>query len=169
MRERKIQLSVFSSNRFILFCVIFTVNIMAEVGLSIFSGKAYYFGVYHVLNPFVICSAPIMTFLIFDHVPALKYFLNDDCKLWIYVLVHYLISSGVLMLSVFVLGLFVPMHADAYRNAIISYTQGFIIVILCAIIIDFRKIAVANKNLRKIQARKLDGGISNEEDMAHEK
>jgi len=142
---------------------------MAAVVLDIISGELFdsnslYF---HIINSVIICSAPIMTILLFNHIPALKYFNNDDCSPWIYTPVHYLISSGLLMLSVFVLGLFVTIHIEAYRNVIVAYTQGYIIVIFIAIIIDVHKVAVANKNLLKIQisrrrANKVDGGISNE-------
>ena len=167
MRKKSIRLSVLNANPFVIFCIIFTVSIIVTVMSRILSGELHYISLIDTMDSFVICSAPIVTLVLFYRVPVLKYLSSDDCSRWISILVHYLISSGLLILSVFVMGLVMPVHADAYRNVIVAYTRGYAMVILVAIIIDVRKVAVANKNLRKIQgskhnANKNNGGFQNE-------
>ena len=168
MRERKIHMSVFANHPLIIFCVLFALNIMATAVLLMFSSELYHLSLQNIIDSAVLCAAPVLTIVIFKHVPVLKYFYNDYRSLWIFLLVHYLFSSGLLMLLVFVCGLFLTLHPGIYRYMIIAYTQGYVVVVLTAIIIDVCKISAANKNLRKIQARKRnaikdkDGGISNE-------
>jgi len=171
VRERKIRLSVFANHPLIIFCVLFALNIMATAILLIFSSELYYLSLQNIIDSAVLCAAPVLTIVIFKHAPILKYFFNDYRSLWIILLVHYLFSSGLLILLVFVCGLFLTLHPGIYgiyRYMIIAYTQGYAVVVVTAIIIDVWKISAANKKLRKIQARKRnaikdkDGGISNE-------
>jgi hypothetical protein len=149
--KKKTSLSFFDTNPFILFCVIFAVMIIVNVAIGILSNEAFYLGVGQLRDSAILCLAPIAALMLFKRVPFLKYFNDDDCSPWISVPTHYVISSAILLLATFAIARFEPAPAGAYISAIFSYTQGYAVVVVLAIVIEIRKMSNVNKNLKKIQ------------------
>jgi len=149
--KKKSTLSFFDTNPFVIFCVIFAVMIIVNAAIGILSNEAFYLSVGQLRDLAILCIAPVVTLTLLKRVPFLKYFNDDDCSPWISVPVHYMISSAILLLSTFAIARFEPAPAEAYISAIFSYTQGYIVVVILAVIIEIRKMSTVNKNLKKIQ------------------
>ena len=158
MKRKNTYTSVFDTNRVILFCIIFTVSMIATLGVTILSGVPFYFNTIEFFAIFIFCVAPVVTFVLFDYTPGLKYFRDDRCNPWLSILAHYLISLGLIVLSVFVLSFFEPFYSTPNwiisRKVVFQYTPGYVVIILGMIIIDVRRTSIANSNLIKIKANK---------------
>jgi hypothetical protein len=155
--KKKKTLSFFDTNPFVLFCVIFSVAMVVNglifhgLVLGIIFGEPFYFTIGHLIDTATLSAVPVVTIVLFGKVPLLKYFNDDNCSPWISVPVHYVISSALLLLFTFVIAHFEPAPAGVYISAILPYTQGYIVVVILAIVIEVRKISNVNRNLKKIQ------------------
>ena len=160
MKRRNMYKSVFDANRFILFCVIFTVSMIITMMLEMLIGGMFYLNIFDFFAIIIFCAAPVMALVLFDHTPGLKYFRDDRCNPWLGILANYLTSMGLIMLVVFVLGFFEPFslhpHWSISRKIFVQYTPAYGVVMLGMVIIDINKIAKANGNLQKI--KKHHGG-----------
>jgi len=158
VRKKHTYTSVFDVNRFVLFCVFFTVSIAINIVIASLLGDALNFGVLEFIALSITCAAPVVTFILFDYIPGLKYFRDDRCSPWLSFAAHYLISLTLIILPVFVLGFFEPFYS--HPNWVVSgkiaasYTPSYAMFALGMIIIDVRKTAIANNNLRKIKINK---------------
>ena len=149
--KKKSTLSFFDTNPFIFFCIIFAVMILATVIVGALSSEPFYLSGRQLLDSALLCAVPVITLVLFNRVPFLKYFSDDDCSPWISVPAHYVTSCALLLLSAFVVTRFDPVPIGAYLSTIFAYTQGYVIVVILAIIIEVRKMSNVNKNLKKIQ------------------
>ena len=158
MRKKHTYTSVFNTNRFILFCVIFAISMIFTVGTGIFIGGLFYFNILDFFAVAIFCAAPSITFALFDHTPGLKYFRDDRCNPWLSILAHYLMSLVLMMLAVFVLGFFEPFYSSPHWNIsgkmFAQYTPGYVVFTIGMIVIDVRKTAIANNNLKKLKLNK---------------
>ena len=164
--RKKTELTFFDMNPAVLFCVIYVITILINgVVLAVFSG-AHHISIGHLLDNAILCAAPVVALIFFRRVPLLQYFNDDDCSPWVSVPVHYIISCALLMLVGFVLTIVrsEPAALIDYLSLIAVYTQGYVIVVLVAIVSEFAKIGNLNSSLRKIQymQKMKNGGISNE-------
>jgi len=170
--KKKPALSLFDMNPFILFCVIFSVTIVINgliihgLVLGVILGEPFYLSIGHLLDSAVLSAVPVVTLVLFGKVPFLKYFNDDERSPWISIPAHYIISSVLLMLFGLVLTISraEPVPPSEYLGLLGVYTQGYIIVVLAAAILEFSKIASVNNNLKKIQeGQKIkNGGIPSE-------
>ena len=148
--RKKVSLSFFDMNPFIMFCIIFAIMIGITAVFGIFSDGQFYISARQLAESAILCAVPIATLVMFDRVPFLKYFSDEDCSPWVSVPTHYVISSVLLLLISFAIDrLQSPM--SEYMNVIISYTQGYVVVVILAIINEIGKVSNVNRNLRKIQ------------------
>jgi len=152
--KKKTTLSFFDTNLFIMFCVIYAVMMIVSIAIGILSAESFYLSARQLIDQAIFCAAPVVTLALFRKAPFLKYFNDDDCSPYISVPTHYLISSAILLLAAFILARFDPVPISEYFSAIITYTQGYVIVVVLAILMEIHKIANVNRNLRKIQESK---------------
>jgi hypothetical protein len=152
MKRKYTTLSVFDGNPLVVFCVFFTISILISLVINTILGGTVHFTAIGLINLAVLCATPIVTWTMFDYVPILKHLNDDTCSPWISIPVHFIFSSSVLMLFVFVRGLFLPWPPNAYWDMFFSYMNGYVVIVSGAIVIDLYKTATANKNLKKIQA-----------------
>ena len=148
--RKKTKLSFFDMNPFIMFCIVFAIMIGITAIFGILSDGPFYISARQLAESAILCAVPIAVLVMFERVPFLKYFNDEDCSPWISVPVHYVISSVLLLLITFAIDRF-QSPISGYMDAIISYTQGYAIVVVLAVINETGKVSNVNKNLRKIQ------------------
>jgi len=153
MRKRYSFDRLFEGNMLVLFCVIFTVNVVIRIILAGLQGTAITLGVQSLIWSTVYISAPLLPLAIIQHLLRSGYMEERDYLLWISAPVHYLISAGLTVFYVFIQGLFMPLPERMFIFALVNYTIMYIIIVTGAIIIDLLQTARVNKNLRKIQEK----------------
>jgi len=116
---------------------------LVDISLSTMFGRELYSTYAHLLSRLVLCSIPVLPLIAFR-------FINEKYSIWAVLPVHYIICSGLVMLYVFVLGLFAELHPDAYIDMFRSFSMIYALVIIGTLIIDLYQTAKANKNLRAI-------------------
>jgi len=118
--------------------------------LGILTDEPFYLSARQLTDSAILCAVPVATLAMFDRVSFLKYFGDDDCSPWVSVPTHYLISCILLLLiSVAIDRLKSPINE--YVNVILSYTQGYVVVVILAALNEIGKVSNVNRNLKKIQ------------------
>jgi len=153
MRKRYSFYRLFEGNMLVLFCIFFTVTIIGDVIFAAVRGNAVNLSSLTLIWRVVLLSAPLVPFAILRHLWRSDYIDEKDYLFWGSVPMHYLISAGLLLLYLFIWGLFMPLSLSLriVQNALVNYTIVYIITIAGAIVIDLLQIARANRNLKKIQ------------------
>ena len=164
--KKKSSLTFFDMNPIALFCVIYAVTILINgVILGTLSNVAY-ISILHLIDNAILCGAPIVTLILFKRVPLLKYFDDDECSPWISVPVHYVLSCVLLLLVGFVITIIrtAPAPLADYLSLVGVYTQGYIIMVILAVVIEVTKMEGVNKNIKIIQdsQKRKNGGVQSE-------
>lgn len=155
---KKIKFTFFDMHPFILFCVMYTTTlVIASVLTVIFTDEQYVY----TLNLFaygLLCAAPVVTLMLFTHVPFLRFLNDDDCSPWVSIPVHYVISCVLVILTFLALDAVRSLDAQVseYVSLIGVYTQGYIVVVLVAAVIEIFQTETVNGNLKKIRKSKGD-------------
>jgi len=171
--NRKFTLSFFDTNPLILFCVIFAAGVLINgilihgVILGFFGGRPFTIGLWHLIDTAILSTAPVMTIVMFSKLPFLKKFDEKDSSPWIIVPLHYVISCALLLLVGFAITTVRSEFASLsdYFALVSVFTQGYVVVVILAILFDITKMEKVNKNLKKIQEsqERKSRGTSNEE------
>jgi len=151
MKKKHLGLAIFGVNPLILFCIFFTVSMTLSTLVSAITGTVPISPLVHLLSVAVYCATPLIPFFLFEYIPTPKHTNENSYSFWVSVLLHYLISSGFVVLYIFIWRLIEPTLPITYFNSILSYTQGYILIMSSALGIEFYKTATANKNLQKIR------------------
>jgi len=152
MRKRRSYDRLFEGNIIVLYCVIFTVNIIVLTISSAIWGGIINLSVEFLIWNFVFISAPLLPLAIFKHLWRSNYIHERDYLLWISIPLHYLISCGLTLFFIFLQSIFTPLPQGIYLAAIANYTIMYIIIVTGAAVIDLMQTSTANRNLRTIQA-----------------
>jgi len=134
---------IISYNKLVLICIFFTVATIVDISLSTAFGLDMYSTYAHLLSRLVLCSIPVLPLVAFR-------FMNEKYSIWAVLPIHFVLCSGLVMLYVYVLGLFTELHPNAYIDMFRSFAMIYVLVILGALVIDLCLTAKANKNLRLI-------------------
>jgi len=156
MKNRYSFESLFESNKMVLLCVLFTINIIIETVSSAIWDRTTYLSIEFLIWNVVSLGAPILPLVVFQYLWKSNYINDKDYLLWAGIPTHYLISCGLILFSTFIRSLFEPLIQRAYIVSFINYTLVYAIVLIGAIVIDLMQTATANGNLRKIQTRLND-------------
>jgi len=140
---------VFEVSLFTMFCVIFSLWVLAQMSINIifgqtsdFASTSFMFAAY--------TSAPIIALIPLRALTGKSGALEKIIGFGSGIPAHYIASLALLMLYVFVLRLFIDIHQRVYIETIIFFTGGYTIVNIVAAIIALGQIRKANKNLQKI-------------------
>jgi len=158
MKKNNINLSVFDANPFVLFSVFFTVSFAISVAFNLFHSEPLFIGVQGIIGTALFCAVPVVTIVLFDIIPLLRPLNDDNCSLWISIPVHFVISCGLLLLAILAWGVLGSSFSGIFWGVIVTYMQGYTVIILGAIIIDVWKTKKANNQLKKIQENQETGG-----------
>ena len=145
------RLSAFDINPLVLFSVFFTVSIAMATTINALHGYELIIGYRGIISTAMFCAAPILTIMLFTAIPPLRRLESDDASLWVAIPIHFAVSCGMLLGAIFVWGLIESLPNVVYLNVILSYIQGYVTIVLGAIVIDVFKTSNANKNLKKLQ------------------
>jgi len=145
--------SLFGGNKIVLLCIIFTVHIIIETIFSTIGGRTTYLSMGFLVWSILLLSAPVLPLAVFQYLWKSNVISDKDYLLWGGIPLHYIISSGLIMLFTFIRSLFEPLPQGSYLNALINYTVVYAIILIGAVVIDLAQTATANDNLKKIQAR----------------
>lgn len=152
MKKKHSRLEIFGANPFVMFCVFFTISIAINIVIgTIFGSEPVSFGIPSLINIAIVCIAPIVPFFIFEYVPMPSPINDDTYSIWVSAPLHYLVSSGVILLALFIWGRFESVETNMYWQSIFSYTQTYVMIIVVVVFIDIIQTSTTNKNLRKIQ------------------
>ena len=155
--KNKNTFTFFDTNPLILFCIIFALGIIINglivngLVMGVIFGEPFYIGAEHLIDTAILCVAPVVTIVLFNKVSFLKYFGDDERSLWISVPAHYVVSCVLLVIILSPIAIARSADMGAYLHTLLSYTQGYVAIVIFAIVIDAFKIAKANKSLKKIQ------------------
>jgi len=159
LNKTNASLTAFEAHPLVLFCVFITVSIAITVVMTFLHGVEFILNIHWIIAMSIFCAAPVIAIVLLERIPPLQRFDDDACSLWISIPVHFVISVAIVLLGVFIWRFFEDMPAIAFRNAVLTFLQGYSIIAIGAIIIDSRKTAAANKNLKKIrESQIIDGG-----------
>ena len=144
------RLSAFDANSFVLFSVFFTVSIAMSVIITTLHGYEFTIGHRGIISTALFCATPIVTMVLFAKIPPLQWLESDDTSLWVAIPIHFAVSCGLLLGAIFVWGLIDPLPNLVYWNVTLTYIQGYVTIVVGAVVIDILKTSNANKNLRKL-------------------
>lgn len=146
---------LFEGNKAVLFCVVFTVVIIFATIANAITGVTIYLSIEYVFSNIAQIGAPIVTASALQRLWKLKYFAERDYLLWVGLVLHYLISLGLILFFTFLHGMFreIPLPQGIYLFRLRDYTLLYAIIVVGAIVVDLMRTATDNKNLRKIQSK----------------
>lgn len=136
----------------ILFCVFFTITIIIEAVTNTIVGAGVYLRIEFIVWVSVFLIAPILPLVILRRLWKSTYIAEKNHLYWGSLLLHYLISCGLMMLFTFMQGFFEPLRQGLYLFRFGMYTAMYVGIMIGAVIIDLARTATDNENLRKIQA-----------------
>ena len=134
------------------FCVVYTVSIIVDTVLAAISGNTIYLNIEFLVWSIAFYSAPLLPLSVFIYLWHLNDVGVNDYIFWLSILLHYVISGGLLMFYRFIQGFFISISPSTYWTTLRHYTIIYIIVLIGAVVNDLIQTSAANKNLRKIQA-----------------
>ena len=143
--------SLFEGNKIVLMCVLFTVIIIFTTVSNAVMGRETYLSIWILIWAILSLAAPVLPMSLFQYLWKSDIVSDKDYLLWFGIPSHYIISSGLQLLFMFIRGFFEPLPQGIYLGVFIQYTVVYIITIIGAVAVDLMKTATANKNLRKIQ------------------
>jgi len=148
-------LSVFEIKPFELFCILFTINVII-VTISSFIVEILIPFERVILDIIMFCGIPVLALMILGVESVSKRIDNMKNGMVIGLLLHFIMTIVLVVLSCFLLMLIAPLPDEfslgaGIWNAVFSMVQSYVIVLLCAKIIDVHKTAQANKSLKIIQ------------------
>ena len=145
MKEKKSLLRyLIFGNKLVIISVFFTMATVTDVVLCTILGHETATTHVHLFNRLMVCAIGALPLGLF------KYF--EKLSMWAIFPIHYIVSSGLVMLYVYICGFFETLHPDAYRDMFRSVAIMYAIIVIGALIIDLTRTAGANKDLKKIQS-----------------
>jgi len=138
----------------VLFCVIFTIVIIIEAITNTIVGAEVNLGIDFVVWVCVFLIAPILPLALLKRLWKSTYIAEKNQLYLGSLLLHYLISCGLMMFFTFMQGFFEPLQEGLYLFRFVMYTAIYVVTIIGAIIIDLARTANDNENLRKLHAIK---------------
>jgi len=158
LKKKSSELTVFDINPLVLFCVFYTCSVFITVIISMWHGYEVYFNLHWFIVMAIFSGAPVIGIVLIDGIPLLRR-IDEKHTLLVSIPMHFVLSASVMQIGVLVWRLIVSAPAEVHLDSIITYLQGYTIIIVSAIIIDSRKTARANRNLQKIrESQIIDGG-----------
>ena len=151
MRKKYSHEKLFMGNKFILLCVLFTINITLQGFIIAINEGQVDFTLEFVISNFIIVSAPILPLAVLDFL--LRHYIDEEhfiAKIAIYI--HYPISLGLLLLFTFFFNLInsVPSELSMLVRVAVNYTIVYIGIVAGAMLIAFMQTSTANKQLKSI-------------------
>ncbi|MCL1863826.1 MAG: hypothetical protein FWF78_09705 [Defluviitaleaceae bacterium] len=159
MMKRRPYDRLFEGNILVLYCVIFTANIIFITLLSSVRGVEFTLNIRILVWMFVFLSAPLLPLWVFKRLWQSDRIPENSYIFWISIPAHYVISSGLTLIFVFIQGIFEPLPRIVYLYSLIQYTIMYAIVIVSAVIIDLMQTSKVNRNLQIIQKSKKRGAL----------
>ena len=155
MNKRLSFLSVFEVKPFELFCILFTISVILAT-ISSFVVEIHIPFERVILDMIMFCATPVLALMILSMETISRRIDNTKNGMIVGLLLHFVITIVLVVLSCFVLILIAPLPDEfslgaGILNAVFSMVQSYFIVLLCAKIIDMHKTALANKSLKIIQ------------------
>lgn len=152
MSKRRSYDRLFEGNILVVYCVLFTANIIFLTILSTLQGGTIILSIELLMWHFTFLSAPLLPLTLFKYLWQSNYIDEKKYLFLIGIPIHYLLSAGLTILLLFVQGIFFgPFPLRLHLINLLNYTVVYGLVIAGAMIIDFMQTSKANKNLRIIQ------------------
>jgi len=158
LKKKSSDITVFDIHPFALFCVFYTCSIFITAIINLWHGVEVNINLHWVILMAVFNGAPVVGIVMIDGIPPLRR-VDEKHSLLVTIPMHFVLSAALMQFGVLIWRLIVSAPAITHFNSLITYLQGYTIIIVGAIIIDSRKTARANKNLQKIrESQIIDGG-----------
>ena len=103
----------------ILICVVYTLLTITSSGYALLVGRTTDTH-FHLLARFVVTAIGIGSILLFNLFPR--------WPLWAMFFLHYAVTMGAIFLLVWVSGLFIELHPDAYRDIFLNFTSIYLLI-----------------------------------------
>lgn len=151
MNKKLSFLSVFEAKPLMLFCVFFTISMFLNMIRSPAEAVQYLSLFELAMSVAIICAAPIIPLMILNHDLVSERIEENKYGSVVALVLHFITSCGLVMLATIILMQFTPLPIGAYWEAVFSYIQNYAVVMVLALVIDLRRTAIDNRNLKRIQ------------------
>ena len=155
MKKRYYFDGLFEGNLFIVFCVIFSMIIIANALMNMLFDTAAEFSRV-ALQMAAYTGVPIFALGLPRHLFAKNYISERTFDFLNSILVHYIVSCILLMPYAAMLRVFTEVSINIYLDTIVLFTIGYVVVHIGATVVTFVQIQKANRNLKKIHDSRKD-------------
>ena len=127
---------LFEGNKVVLMCVLFAVNIVITAISGSLRGETADLSIEFVSWNFFYLTAPVLPLAIFQHLWESGRIKESDYLLWTGILLHFVISCGLILLYTFVRSFFEPLPQNIYVITVLNYIVGYAVIFCGAVVID---------------------------------
>ncbi len=103
----------------ILICIVYTLLTITSSGYALLVGITAETH-FHLLARFAVTAIGIGSMLIFNLFPR--------WSLWVIFVLHYIVTMGIIFPLVWLSGLFIELHPNAYRDIFLNFTPIYLLI-----------------------------------------